>query len=44
MDHIWKGFKSPGGIMDMPARGGNEDLKESDLADVVYYIRASFEK
>lgn len=40
--HIAEGFQSPGSPMPMPARGGNPDLSDQDLADVLAYMRKNF--
>lgn len=43
LDHIMNGFQSPGSDMEMPALGGNEDLKEQDIKNVLAYIRKTFQ-
>ena len=40
--NIINGFQTPGSPMPMPARGGNPDLTDQDLADVLAYMRTSF--
>ena len=42
LDHIKNGFQSPGSFMAMPPRGGNPDLSDRDLADILAYIRHQF--
>lgn len=42
--NVMKGFESPGTMMAMPAKGGNPDLTESDIHDVVAYLRQAFQK
>ncbi len=41
--HITNGFESPGADMAMPELGGNEDLTEQDVKDVLAYLRATFQ-
>ncbi len=36
------GFESPGSIMAMPSNGGNPNLSEQDVRDVIAYIRETF--
>ncbi len=38
-DHIKHGYRSPGSFMVMPAKGGNADLDEADIADIIAYLR-----
>jgi mono/diheme cytochrome c family protein len=40
--HITDGFESPGSAMPMPAKGGNEELSDEDVADVLAYLRKAF--
>ena len=40
--HIVEGFQSPGSPMPMPAKGGNPDLTDQDMADTLAYLRKSF--
>jgi len=42
LDHITNGFESPDSVLGMPELGGNEDLTEQDVIDVLAYLRASF--
>ena len=41
-DHILNGFQSENSDLEMPALGGNEDLTEQDIKNVIAYIRATF--
>ena len=43
LDHIINGFESPGSDMAMPELGGDEDLTEQDIKNVIAYLRAAFE-
>lgn len=40
--NMTNGFQSPGSPMPMPARGGNPDLTDQDMANVLAYIRTTF--
>lgn len=42
--NISDGFESPGSSMAMPARGGNPDLSDEDVHDLVAYLRQAFQK
>jgi cytochrome c5 len=42
IQHIVEGFKSPGSPMAMPAKGGNPNLSETDVREVLGYLRESF--
>ena len=42
--NLLNGFQSPGSFMEMPAKGGNPDLTEQDIQDVILYLREEFEK
>ena len=36
------GFESPGSMMAMPANGGNPNLTEQDVRDVIAYMRETY--
>ncbi|MEE8258794.1 MAG: cytochrome c [Sphingomonadales bacterium] len=42
--NLLNGFQSPGSFMEMPIKGGNPDLTEQDIQDVILYLREEFEK
>ena len=42
--HMIEGYQSPGSAMPMPARGGNPDLTDQDMADVLAHLRKNFSK
>ena len=42
IDHISNGFESPGAAMPMPARGGNENLSDKDISNVLAYLHEKF--
>ncbi|WP_154224704.1 c-type cytochrome [Marinicella rhabdoformis] len=42
--HIRDGFKSKNSPMAMPAKGGNPSLSESDLLNVVAYMKSQFKQ
>lgn len=42
LHNIINGYQSPGSPMAMPAKGGNANLTESDLRNVLEYIRDAF--
>ncbi len=44
IEHITDGFESPGGAMPMPAKGGNEELDDQDIKDVLAFLREEFGK
>ncbi|MCH8203488.1 MAG: cytochrome c [Proteobacteria bacterium] len=43
-ENIKNGFQSPGSFMAMPPLGGNPDLSDQDVRDVITYIRQKFGK
>ncbi|VAV94129.1 hypothetical protein MNBD_ALPHA02-721 [hydrothermal vent metagenome] len=43
LDHITNGFESANSMLAMPELGGNEDLTEQDVENVLAYLRATFE-
>ncbi len=43
IDHITNGFQTPGVDLAMPPLGGNQDLTEQDVEDVLAYLRATFQ-
>lgn len=44
LNNMINGFQSPGSSMAMPPRGGNPDLTDQDMADVLVYLRAINER
>ena len=42
IEHILNGFQSEGSFMAMPPGGGNPDLTEEDVANVLAYLREAF--
>ncbi len=44
LDHIINGYESPGSDMAMPELGGNEDLTEQDIKNVIAYMRAKYQR
>jgi cytochrome c5 len=40
--HIIEGFESPGSQMAMPPKGGNDELTEEDVRNVLRYMQESF--
>ncbi|VAV98674.1 hypothetical protein MNBD_ALPHA06-284 [hydrothermal vent metagenome] len=40
--NITDGFESPGADMPMPAKGGNPDLSDEDVKNVMAYLRKEF--
>ncbi len=42
IQHITEGFESPGAAMPMPAKGGNPELTDADIRNVLAYLRAQF--
>ena len=43
-ENIKNGFQSPGSFMAMPPLGGNPELSDQDVRDVIAYIRQQFGK
>src|SRR3990167_11496535 len=43
LDHIIKGFQTPGNVMAMPAKGGNPTLTDDELKDTLKYVRETFQ-
>ena len=41
-EHMRDGFQSEGSFMAMPAKGGNPDLSDQDLVDLLAYMRKAF--
>jgi mono/diheme cytochrome c family protein len=44
LTNMINGYQSEGSLMAMPALGGNPDLTEQDMADVLAYLRKEFQK
>jgi len=44
LTNMIKGFQSDGSLMAMPPKGGNPDLTEQDMADILAYLRKEFQK
>jgi mono/diheme cytochrome c family protein len=42
ISHITDGFESPGAAMPMPAKGGNPDLSDDDIENVLAYLHQTF--
>lgn len=42
-DHILNGFQSANSDLEMPALGGNEELSEQEIKNVIAYLRATFQ-
>ncbi len=43
LTNIIKGYQSEGSLMAMPPMGGNPDLTEQDIADVLAYLRKEYD-
>ena len=42
MNHIEDGFKSPGSMLEMPAKGGDDTLEMDDIMNVLSYLHRKF--
>ena len=42
IEHVKKGLKRPGDPMAMPAKGGNPNLTEQDIREVLKYMHEKF--
>ena len=42
VSHITDGFESAGSAMPMPAKGGNPDLSDEDVENVLAYLHQAF--
>ncbi|NOX95392.1 MAG: cytochrome c [Alphaproteobacteria bacterium] len=42
LTNMIKGFQSEGSLMAMPPKGGNPDLTDQDMADVLAYLRQEY--
>jgi len=42
--HITEGFQTEGSQMAMPEKGGNEDLTDKDIKNVLKYMKKKFKK
>ncbi len=42
LSHMTNGFQSDGALLEMPAFGGDPDLTEEDMANVLAYLRSTF--
>lgn len=42
LKHVTEGYQSKGSPMAMPAKGGNPNLTEADLKNVIAFMKASF--
>lgn len=42
MKRIVEGFQSPGSAMAMPPKGGNPKLTDTDIVELLRYMRATF--
>jgi len=41
-DHVKNGFRTSGSPMAMPSKGGNPDLSDKDIKDVLGYMHKTF--
>lgn len=41
---LTKGIQKPGAMMGMPAKGGNQDLTDKDLTEIIRYMHETFFK
>jgi len=44
LKHVEKGLKTPGSTLAMPANGGNPDLTDEDIKEVLKYMREKFSR
>ncbi len=44
LQHMERGYRSPGALMAMPPKGGNPRLSDQDFRDVLAYLRSAFGK
>ncbi|MFQ5346348.1 MAG: c-type cytochrome [Rhodothalassiaceae bacterium] len=44
LQHMERGYRSPGAMMAMPPKGGNPRLSDQDFRDVLAYLRQAFGK
>jgi len=44
LHEVENGIERPGAALAMPAMGGNPDLSEQDVKDIIAYIRKTFRK
>jgi len=44
LDQMKKGIKKPGAAVNMPAKGGNPNLKDKELLSIISYMRKEFIK
>lgn len=42
LEHVNKGFKTPGSSMAMPPKGGNPELSDKDILSIIEFMRKEF--